>query len=252
MGCSSDVLRSASTVTGPPRTGPGRECRTHYMTNPMAVTPRSWWPWVRTLDSVFDHLYTESIAAQYDRIIDVLSDKPPEVADHLKSDRGDLLAFSAFPKQIWSNSPQERLNKGSRRTDVVGIFPDRDVLVRLVGVVVAEQHDGRAESRRYLGIDVLTKSRAVNDTPTEQESAPAAPTTWTTTLKNYTTSYARSLDLNRPETGTELCRFFWKRRRQRSRRAELSSQRALGLGVFLLDWRGGGFECLRRRLERIG
>ena len=93
--------------------------------------------------------------------------------------RPDLLAFTAFPKQIWrqiwSNNPQERLNKEiRRRTDVVGIFPDRGALIRLVGAVLAEQHDEWAESRRYLGLDVLSKSRAVNDTPSEQEDTPAA------------------------------------------------------------------------------
>jgi putative transposase len=85
-----------------------------------------------------------------------------------------------FPKQIWrqiwSNNPQERLNKEiRRRADVVGIFPDRDALIRIVGAVLAEQHDEWIESRRYLGLDVLTKSRATQDPPTEQEATtPAA------------------------------------------------------------------------------
>lgn len=69
---------------------------------------------------------------------------------------------------------QERLNEIRRRTDVVGIFPGRDALIRLVGAILAEQHDEWAESRRYLGLDVLSKSHAVNDTPTEQEATPAA------------------------------------------------------------------------------
>jgi putative transposase len=156
-----------------------QRCRTHYTTNLMSATPKASWPWVRALlHSVYDQPDTESVHAQYDRVVDALAGKLPKAADHLDAARADLLAFTGFPKQlwrqVWSNNPQERLNKEiRRRTDVVGIFPDRDALTRLVGAVLAEQHDEWAEARRYLGLDILARSRGQNPTEDTKEVAPA-------------------------------------------------------------------------------
>ncbi len=132
---------------------------------PMAVTPKASWPWVRALlHSVYHQPDAASVSAQFDRVLDALAEKLPKVAEHLEEARADVLAFTAFPKelwrQIWSNNPSERLNREiRRRTDVVGIFPDRDAIVRLVGAVLAEQHDEWTEGRRYLGLDVLSRAR---------------------------------------------------------------------------------------------
>ena len=52
---------------------------------------------------------------------------------------------------------------------VVGIFPDRGSIIRLVGAVLAEQHDEWIEGRRYLGLEVLNRSRPAASTPSEHE-----------------------------------------------------------------------------------
>ena len=152
-----------------------QRCRTHYATNLMSATPKSSWGWVKALlHSVYDQPDAEAVHAQFDRVVDALTEKLPTVAEHLEEARPDILAFTAFPKeiwrQIWSNNPNERLNREiRRRTDVVGIFPDRTSITRLVGAVLAEQHDEWAEGRRYLGLDILTRAQAVDTTTNEQE-----------------------------------------------------------------------------------
>jgi putative transposase len=155
-----------------------QRCRTHYAANLMSATPKSAWGWVKALlHSVYDQPDADAVHAQFDRVLDTLAEKLPTVAAHLDAARADVLAFTGFPKaiwrQVWSNNPQERLNREiRRRTDVVGIFPDRASLIRLVGAVLAEQHDEWTEMRRYIGLDVLAKSRLTRiDSPanTEQE-----------------------------------------------------------------------------------
>jgi transposase-like protein len=142
-----------------------QRCRTHYLRNLLTRVPKSAQPHVATqVRTIFDQADADAVAAQYDRVVDALAGRYPAAAEHLDAARADLLAFTAYPReiwrQIWSNNPQERLNKEiRRRTDVVGIFPDRDALIRLVGAVLAEQSDEWTEGRRYMGLELLAKSR---------------------------------------------------------------------------------------------
>jgi putative transposase len=158
-----------------------QRCRTHYAANLMSVTPKSLWPAVKAmLHSVYDQPDADSVNAQSDRLLDYVEDKLPDAFHHLDAARADILAFTSFPEglwqQIWSNNPNKRLNREiRRRTDSVGIFPNRDAIIRLVGAVLAEQTDEWAEGRRYLGLDILTKSHLTLVTDVENEVTEPAP-----------------------------------------------------------------------------
>jgi putative transposase len=132
-----------------------QRCRTHFMTNLLSRVPRSAQPAVATLvRTIYQQPAAEDVWAQHARVVEQLRPRFPDAASLLLDAAADILAFTAFPalhwRQIWSNNPQERLNKEiRRRTDVVGIFPGRAAVLRLVGAVLVEQHEEWAVSRRY-------------------------------------------------------------------------------------------------------
>jgi putative transposase len=138
--------------------------------------PKSAQPWVSTLvRTIFEQPDAASVRAQHAHVVTALEAKFPAAAAHLDEAREDLLAFTAFPReiwrQIWSNNPQERLNKEiRRRTDVVGIFPSREAIIRLVGAVLAEQNDEWTEARRYMGLEILAACHKPTSNPETSEA----------------------------------------------------------------------------------
>jgi len=159
-----------------------QRCRTHFMRNLLTRVPKSAQSFVATMvRTIFAQPDADTVHEQHRRIVDQLETRFPEAAALLEEAAPDLLAFTAFPKehwrQLWSNNSLERLNKEiRRRTDVVGIFPDRAAVIRLVGALLAEQNDEWAvASRRYLSIESLAKALAdPADQPEEVIAIPAA------------------------------------------------------------------------------
>jgi transposase-like protein len=143
-----------------------QRCRTHFMRNLLTRVPKSAQSFVATMvRSIFAQPDADTVREQHLRIAAQLEERFPEAAALLDEASPDLLAFTAFPKehwrQLWSNNSLERLNKEiRRRTDVVGIFPDRASIVRLVGAVLAEQNDEWQVARRYMSVESVAKALA--------------------------------------------------------------------------------------------
>ena len=149
-----------------------QRCRVHFIRNALALVPKSAAAMVATtIRTVFVQVEADAAREQWRRIADGFRPRYERLADLLDVAEPDVLAYLACPRehwrQIWSNNPLERLNKEiKRRTNVVGIFPNPASATRLVGAILAEQHDEWQVARRYLSVASLA---------TLTEEVPAAP-----------------------------------------------------------------------------
>lgn len=140
-----------------------QRCRVHYVRNLLAPVPKAHQEMVAAaFRSIFALTTPTDVEARWDEVAVMLTDRFPKAAALMDGAKTDVLAFTAFPRahwrQIWSNNPLERLNKEiRRRTAVVGIFPNDPAVIRLVGAVLADQHDEWVIARRYFSEASMTK-----------------------------------------------------------------------------------------------
>jgi len=140
-----------------------QRCRTHFMRNLLTRVPKSAQPFVATMvRTIFTQPDARTTRHQHEVAVAELEPRFPQAAALLAEAREELLAFSHFDpehwRQIWSTNPQERLNRElRRRSDVVGIFPNRSSIIRLIGAVLAEQHDEWQVTHRYMSLEYLAK-----------------------------------------------------------------------------------------------
>ena len=155
-----------------------QRCRVHYARNLLAVVPKSSQEMVAAaFRSIFALGTKEEVEARWDEVSDTLDERFPKAAESMRRARTDVLAFTSFPRahwrKVWSNNPLERLNKEiKRRSNVVGIFPNDPAVIRLIGAVLADQHDEWAIARRYLSEHSMATLNTPRDTDPAQLEQP--------------------------------------------------------------------------------
>jgi putative transposase len=139
-----------------------QRCRVHFMRNALAHAGKSGRRVVSAfIATAFAQDDAEAAKAQWRRVADQLRPKLPKLADFLDEAETDVLAYMTFPPQhrtkLHSTNPLERVNgEIKRRTEVVGIFPNEDAIVRLVGAILLEQNDEWAVQRgRYMTLETI-------------------------------------------------------------------------------------------------
>lgn len=149
-----------------------QRCRVHWMRNALAHAGKSQRAALAAiLRTIFAQESAEGARGQWRHVADGLRERLPKLADLMDRSEDEVLAHRAFPKEHWaqiaSTNPLERVNKEiKRRTDVVGIFPNEDAVIRLVGALMLEQNDEWAVARRYMSLESFApRSFGVADTP---------------------------------------------------------------------------------------
>ena len=156
-----------------------QRCRVHFVRNVLARVPKSAQAMVAaTIRTIFQQPDRPAAQAQLAHVIATLADRFPKVVPLLVEAEEEILTFYDFPpehwRQVYSTNPLERLNKElKRRSAVVGIFPNRDAVPRLLGAVLAEQNDEWLVGRRYFSQASMRKLLRPPDEPLSEVEASA-------------------------------------------------------------------------------
>ena len=140
-----------------------QRCRVHFMRNALAcVGKRNRAMVAAALRNTFEQPNREVAREQWNKLVDAFAEPADKLAKLMREAEDDVFAYMAFPKDHWnqlhSTNPLERLNKEiKRRTNVIGIFPNDDAIIRLVGALMLEQNDEWAVTRRYMSLETVAQ-----------------------------------------------------------------------------------------------
>ena len=154
-----------------------QRCRIHWMRNALAHAPTKQRMAVAAmLKTIFAQETKADAETQWEAVADALREKQPKLGALMDASRDDVLAYMSFPREHWaqiaSTNPLERVNREvKRRSDVIGIFPNDEAIVRLVGALMLETNDEWAVARRYMSLETLAR---ITDNPTIRLPAVAA------------------------------------------------------------------------------
>jgi transposase-like protein len=140
-----------------------QRCRVHFMRNVLAHVPKGDKSMVAAaLRTIFAQHSQEAARQQLAEVVRVMEARWPKAAQVLAAGEDDILVYMTFPPEHWtriySTNPLERVNREvKRRTNVVGIFPNADAALRLVGSVLIEVHEEWQAGRRYFSLESMRK-----------------------------------------------------------------------------------------------
>ncbi len=140
-----------------------QRCRVHWARNLLGhAAPKQRAAVAAMIRTIFAQDSKAEAFAQWDKVADALRDRHDKLGALMDASREDVLTYMDYPKEHWaqiaSTNPLERVNKEiKRRADVVGIFPNDEAVIRLVGALMLEQSDEWAVSRRYFSLESLAR-----------------------------------------------------------------------------------------------